>query len=61
MREFRVLRRAFFSKVTDGSRRDLERIIAEELLVKRIGPVGIATRYDVLQNGDNKPMKTETP
>ena len=46
--------------------RDLERIIAEELLVKRIRSVGIATlrecltRYDVLQNGDNQPMKTET-
>ena len=62
-----ALRRAFFARVTDGSRRDLERIIAEKLLVKRIGPVGIATlreclaRYDVLQNGDNRPTKAETP
>ena len=66
MREFKALRRAFFARVTDGSRRDLEDIIAGELLVKNIGAVGIETlrehlaRYDALQNGDNRPTKAET-
>ena len=55
--ELSALRRAFFLKITDGSRDDLERIIVGERLVKNIGPVGIATlrehlaRHDALQNG----------
>ena len=62
-----ALRRGFFARVTDGSRRDLEHIIAGELLVKRIGPAGIGTlrehlaRHDALQNGNNRPTKTEAP
>ena len=42
-RELRALRRAFFANFTDGSRDDLERIIAGELSVRGIGDKGIAT------------------
>ena len=36
--EFKALRRAFLLKITDGSRTDLERIIAGALPVRGIGP-----------------------
>ena len=65
-RELKALRRGFFARVTDGSREDLEDIIAGELLVRSIGAVGIETlrehlaRYDASLDDNNRPTKAET-